>query len=174
MIKRSAGGDQLWVYCVKLLSGGFRWWGRVWVPGGWFRRAAVWVVVLLLVVGCSGSRVSDRPVIPLSGSAEEDAGGVPSVVGEAGDVGVEPIRLGLVMASSGGLASLDSPVVEALRYAVRQVNESGGLLEMLHQNDFAPSMGRFPTGFGDDANGLFVEQAPTSGSDDHEIWMQAP
>ena len=129
MIKRSAGGDQLWVYWVKLLSGGFRWWGRVWVPGGWFRRAAVWVVVLLLVVGCSGSRVSDRPVIPLSGSAEEDAGGVPSVVGEAGDVGVEPIRLGLVMASSGGLASLDSPVVEALRYAVRQVNESGGLLE---------------------------------------------
>ena len=49
--------------------------------------------------------------------------------GEVGDIGVEPIYVGVVMASSGGLAVVDSPVVDALRYAVRQVNESGGLLE---------------------------------------------
>lgn len=44
-----------------------------------------------------------------------------------GDEGPEPVRIGVAMALTGRSASWDGPVIDTLRYAVRQVNASGGL-----------------------------------------------
>ena len=87
------------------------------------------VVSASMLAACSGGRAGDRSgSVPPPGPRTNGAGEAPSAAVEVGTPGVEPIRLGLVMASSGLLAQVDSPVIEAFRYAVRQVNESGGLL----------------------------------------------
>ena len=52
--------------------------------------------------------------------------------------GPEPVRIGVIMAAGGRLAPHDGPVLDALAYAVRQVNSSGGLrgrpLELLFED----------------------------------------
>jgi len=52
--------------------------------------------------------------------------------------GPEPVRIGVIMAAGGRLAPHDGPVLDALAYAVRQANSSGGLrgrpLELLFED----------------------------------------
>lgn len=112
--------------------------------------AAVLTVAALLAAACT-SDPSDQ-----SEPASEDAGTPPAVAttgatpatdvaptaavdtrdGAAG--GPEPVRIGVIMAVGGRLAPHDGPVLDALAYAVRQVNSSGGLrgrpLELLFED----------------------------------------
>ncbi|MDE0667886.1 MAG: ABC transporter substrate-binding protein, partial [bacterium] len=94
--------------------------------------AAVLTAAALLAAACSGDPPGAAPVGPAApqppGTAA--AGGLAgaSAVNPAADEGPEPVRIGVVMATGGRLAAQDGPVLDALAYAVRQVNASGGLL----------------------------------------------
>ena len=105
----------------------------------------------LLAAACSGDPTEQ------SEPASADAGATPAVAAtgvtsaeatapaagvDARDAGTaggpEPVRIGVIMAVGGRLAPHDGPVLDALAYAVRQVNSSGGLvgrpLELLFED----------------------------------------
>ena len=94
--------------------------------------AAVLTAAALLVAACS----SDPPGSAPEGPAAPQPAGAPGAAAAAGadardpaaDDGPEPVRIGVIMATGGRLAAQDGPVLDALAYAVRQVNASGGLL----------------------------------------------
>ena len=61
---------------------------------------------------------ADAPAAPAAGAATD----LP-----AASAGPEPLRIGVAMAVTGRVAPHDGPVLDALQYAVRQLNASGGL-----------------------------------------------
>ena len=77
----------------------------------------------------SGS-VSPATLAATGRTALSGAGGSEALLGtaNAADVGSEPVSIGVIMAAGGRLAPHDGPVLDALTYAARQLNSSGGLL----------------------------------------------
>ena len=93
--------------------------------------AALAVTVLVAAACVADSPESDDAAVSVSEPAAESPS-VPEIAETpaSGETpGPEPIRVGAVMAASGLNVQLDGPVLDALRYAVRQVNASGGVLE---------------------------------------------
>ncbi len=100
--------------------------------------AAVLTAAALLAAACSndppGATPEDAgtpPAVGATGATGAAAAGRPATV-EVLDAGTgqgpEPVRIGVIMATGGRLAPHDGPVLDALAYAARQVNSSGGLL----------------------------------------------
>ncbi len=92
--------------------------------------AAVLTAAALLAAACSNdpsvaapADAGTPPPVGATGVAEATAAGR-----AVGDEGPEPVRIGVIMAAGGRLAPHDGPVLDALAYAARQVNSSGGLL----------------------------------------------
>ena len=99
--------------------------------------AAVLTAAALLAAACSNdpseasSAGAGTTAVGATGVTGAGDAGRPAAAeaGEAAaDQGPEPVRIGVVMATGGRLAPHDGPVLDALAYAVRQVNSSGGLL----------------------------------------------
>lgn len=92
----------------------------------------------LLAAACSndppGATPEDAgtpPAVGATGATGAAAAGRPAaveVLDADTDQGPEPVRIGVIMATGGRLAPHDGPVLDALAYAARQVNSSGGLL----------------------------------------------
>ena len=105
----------------------------------------------LLAAACSGDPPEQStpasaddgatPAVAATGVTPAAATAPPAGV-DARDAGAtggpEPVRIGVIMAAGGRLAPHDGPVLDALAYAVRQVNSSGGLrgrpLELLFED----------------------------------------
>ena len=99
--------------------------------------AAVLTAAALLAAACSADQSESGPAgagtpgtVAAPGVTRGATGADPA--GDAGpgdgETGPEPVRVGVIMATGGRLASQDGPVLDALGYAVQQVNSSGGLL----------------------------------------------
>lgn len=97
---------------------------------------SVLAVVALFASACREDTqfLNGEEVPPTVPPSDDEVVELPSP-GEVEQSGVDPIRVGVIMADSGRLSALDMPVTEALEYAVEQLNRSGGLmgrpLEML-------------------------------------------
>lgn len=99
--------------------------------------AAALTAAALLAAACSNDPSEPAPAdagTPPAAAATRvtgpAAGPTPTAEagGETADAGPEPVRVGVIMAAGGRLAPHDGPVLDALAYAARQVNSSGGLL----------------------------------------------
>ena len=98
--------------------------------------AAVLTAAALLAAACSNdpsdaapADAGTPPAVGATGVTGATGAASPAAAGDAAaDQGPEPVRIGVIMATGGRLASHDGPVLDALAYAVRQVNSSGGLL----------------------------------------------
>ncbi len=99
--------------------------------------AAILTATVLVAATCAVDSSGD---VPPGGTAAEveavrpDTGATPvapppgaPTPPPAARTGPEPVRIGVAMATTGRQAPYDGPVLDALQYAVRQVNTSGGL-----------------------------------------------
>ena len=92
--------------------------------------AAALAVTVLVAAACAADRPESDDAAPAGPEpAAESAPAIVETPAPGETPGPEPVRVGAVMAASGLNAPLDGPVLDALRYAVRQLNASGGLLE---------------------------------------------
>ena len=110
--------------------------------------AAVLTAAALLAAACSSdpsepasADAGTPPAVDATGVAPAATAAPSDEVDARGDAaagGPEPVRIGVIMAVGGRLASHDGPVLDSLAYAVRQVNSSGGLqgrpLELLFED----------------------------------------
>ena len=110
---------------------------------GRYGVAALAASLALLAGACSGEGAETTSVTDLAGSTspagDTPPASPPSVVDEGSvPAGPEPVRIGVIMATSGRLAPHDGPVLDSLAYASAQFNASGGLegrpLELLFEN----------------------------------------
>ena len=113
-----------------------------------FGVAAVLTATVLLAAACAvgPSEVEpDGDTAPEVDAGREDTGAAPVAAPAGGpspppgaSAGPEPVRIGVIMATTGRLGPHDGPILDALQYAVRQVNASGGLqgrpLEIVYED----------------------------------------
>ncbi len=113
-----------------------------------FGVAAVLTATVLLAAACAVGPSEVEPngdTAPEVDAVREDTGAAPVAAPAGGpspppgaSAGPEPVRIGVVMATTGRLGPYDGPVLDALQYAVRQVNASGGLrgrpLEIVYED----------------------------------------
>ncbi len=101
-----------------------------------FGVAAVLTAAVLVAAACAVDPSGVEPnggTAPEVEAAREDTGAAPVAAPTGAPPppavpgGAEPVRIGVIMATTGRLASHDGPVLDVLQYAVRQVNASGGL-----------------------------------------------
>ena len=113
-----------------------------------FGVAAVLTATVLVAAACA----ADSPRSEPNGGTAPEGVPVPEGTGAAppappggaappppgAGAGAEPVRIGVIMATTGRLAPHDGPVLDVLHYAVRQVSASGGLqgrpLEILYED----------------------------------------
>ena len=110
--------------------------------------AAILTATVLVAAACAGDPSESEPTdgtSPGFAPVRESTAVAPvappagaSTPPPAGLAGPEPVRIGVAMATTGRLAPRDGPVLDALQYAVRQVNASGGLrgrpLEIIYED----------------------------------------
>ena len=110
--------------------------------------AAILTVTVLVAASCAVDSPIDGPpggtvaeaeaVRPGTAPAAPAGAPTPPPASPAGSTDPEPVRIGVAMATTGRQAPYDGPVLDALQYAVRQVNASGGLqgrpLEIVYED----------------------------------------
>ncbi len=93
-----------------------------------FGVAAALTVTVLVAAACAADPSDGGAAASGSEPVASPAPAAAEIPAPGDTPGPEPVRLGAVMATTGLSAPVDGPALDALRYAVRQVNAAGGLL----------------------------------------------